>query len=533
MTPHYVSFVVMMALGVAHPGGSRAQGHAPHGETVAATARESADPGATGSSTPAGQTSVQASSTGSLADFDTRFEDATLRIDYYHTGDATSEIITLDRLYRQGIWSGSRIHLIDPFDNGRYYAELHDLETGATVFSRGFDSYFGEYRTTRAASNGIQRTYHESVLVPFPRNSVRFVLKARDDHNRLRPIFETVIDPADYTIVTAPPPGEVEVIPVVDNGDPHGKVDIAILAEGYTRKERDKFEKDLARFADVFFSQEPYASLKSAFNLRGLFVASRESGCDEPRRGIYRDTALGVTFDSLGLERYLLTEDNRAMRDVAAHAPYDALYIMVNSDRYGGGGIYNLYCTFTADNQWYDYLYVHEFGHAFGGLADEYYSSNVAYDTFYPPGVEPTEPNITALLDPAHVKWAALLTPGIEIPTPWEKDGFDALAAKYRAQREKMTAKLKELEEKGAPRHQIDRLKRRMERASRKNAREMQRYLRKSRYWGQVGAFEGAGYASTGLYRPMVDCVMFTRGLKPFCRVCDQALRAVIEHYLE
>ncbi len=468
-----------------------------------------------------------------FATFYASFEDATMRIDYYHTGDASREFIALDRIYRQGAWAGSRVHLVDTFDNGRYYAELHDPETGDLLFSKGFDSYFGEYRTTEAASDGRKRTYHESVLVPFPRGPVSFVLKARDDRNRLVPIHEEVIDPSSYTIVTGPPPGDVEVVDVLVNGDPHGKVDIAILAEGYTKEEREKFLEDLSRFSHIFFSQEPYVRLKEDFNVRGLFVASEESGCDEPRRGKYRHTALGVTFDSLGLERYLLTEDNRALRDVAAHAPYDALYVMVNHDRYGGGGIYNLYCTFTTDNQWHEYLFVHEFGHAFAGLADEYYTSNVAYETFYAKDVEPTEPNITALLDPAHLKWGDLVSPGTEIPTPWEKDGFDALSSSYQAAREEINEELAKLEREHAPRKEREALEKRSDKLSRKNARELRRYLRKSAYRDVVGAFEGAGYASEGLYRPMIDCVMFTRGVKPFCAVCEQALSRVVSHYLE
>jgi len=68
----------------------------------------------------------------------------------------------------------------------------------------------------------------------------------------------------------------------------------------------------------------------------------------------------------------LLTEDYCNLRDIAASVPYDAIYVMVNQPRYGGGGIYNLYCTFTADNPSSDYVFLHEFGHTFAGLADEY-----------------------------------------------------------------------------------------------------------------------------------------------------------------
>ncbi len=184
------------------------------------------------------------------------------------------------------------------------------------------------------------------------------------------------------------------------------------------------------------FSQEPFRSSRDRFNVRGVWAASNESGADEPARGIWRDTAIGTRFDSLGSERYLLTEDNRSLRAIAAHVPYDTLYVMVNTPRYGGGGIYNLFCTFTTDNQWSPYVFLHEFGHSFAALADEYYSSDVAYTDFFPRGVEPIEPNITALLDPKALKWADLATPGTPIPTPWGKAEFDAAEVAYQKRRE-------------------------------------------------------------------------------------------------
>jgi hypothetical protein len=317
------------------------------------------------------------------------------------------------------------------------------------------------------------------------------------------------------------------------SGDPHSCVDIAIIGEGYKKEEMDKFRADLERFTRIFFEQEPYSSFKNSFNISGVLQPSLESGCDEPRHGIYKNTAVNATFNSLGSERYLLTEDNRSLRDVAAHVPYDALLIMVNHTRYGGGGIYNLYCTFTADNQWHSYLFLHEFGHSFTGLADEYYTSSVAYNEFYPKGVEPLESNITALLDTEKVKWKSSLTAGVEIPTPWEKPEFDEMDSAYQKVRQELNEKIARLKREGAPDEEIKKTERESEDLSKKHAGRIDAYLANSRFAGVVGAFEGAGYSSQGLFRPMLDCLMFTKGNKPFCKVCEQAVIRVIQYYSE
>ncbi len=462
-------------------------------------------------------------------DFDTWFADQTLRVDYYHVGDAATEFGTLDRLYRQGTWAGSRTRLLDPFPNGRYLARVQDPATGETLYSRGFDSYFGEYRTTEAAGKGVRRSYHESVLVPFPKKPVRVTVELRADG---KPILDTLVDPQDWTISTQKLDSGVRVVTALASGDPHTKVDVAILGEGYTAAEEAKFRRDVERFTKLLFSAEPYARRKKDFNVYGVLAPSQESGADEPSRGSYRNTALGVSFDSLGSERYLLTEDNRAMRDVAAHVPYDTLFIMVNTARYGGGGIYNLFCTFVSDNQWSDYTFLHEFGHSFGGLADEYYTSSVAYSDFYPKGVEPVEPNITALADPAALKWKDLVAEGTPVPTPWEKADFDAMDLAYQKQRQELNEEIARKSRAGAPKVEIAALSERSETLSREHAKRVDAFLGKSAFAGKVGAMQGAGYASEGLYRPMVDCLMFSKGQKPLCRVCQRAVETVIDRYM-
>jgi hypothetical protein len=467
----------------------------------------------------------------SPADYDRFFLDRTMRVDYYHIGNAKEEFITLDRVYQQGTWAGSRRNLIDPFHLGRYSVKVFDSASETLVFSKGFDSYFGEYMTTNWARDGVRRTYHESVLIPFPKARIRFVVERRNKDNVFEPLFNAEIDPADIYIAREPLSGAVRVVEIQKTGDPHEKVDLAFVAEGYTLQEEEKFKADLRKFTAVFFGHEPYKSEKERFNISGVFKPSAENGCDEPSYGIYKDTAVNASFDSLGSERYLLTEDNKSLRDIAARVPYDALLIMVNHKRYGGGGIYNFFCTFTADNQWHEYLFLHEFGHSFAGLADEYYTSAVAYNEFYPKGIEPAEPNITALLDPGNLKWKKLVSPGIEIPTPWEKEEFDRMDNAYQKIRQEINEKIARMKKQGIPAEEVAEVEAEAERLSQEQAKKVDDFLAGSKYAGQTGAFEGAGYSAHGLYRPAVDCLMFSKGAKPFCRVCEQAVRRIIEYY--
>ncbi len=464
--------------------------------------------------------------------FNDFFIDKTMRIDYYHTGDNKSEMITLDQVFGYGTWAGSLENLIDNFNYGRYYIKIYDEATGQLIYSKGFDSYFGEYKTGADAAKGINKTYSESALIPYPKNKIKFAVERRKRDNTLEEFFNAEVDPNSVDVVNENTrDNNVKVFKSHYSGDPHIKADIAILAEGYTKNEEAKFEKDLHRFTKIFFDQEPYKSYKNNFNIYGVFKASEESGVDEPTHGVYKNTALSCTFNSLGSERYLLTEDNKTMRRIAANVPYDALYIMVNHKRYGGGGIYNLYCTFTADNQWHEYLFLHEFGHSFTGLADEYYTSDVAYNDFYPRGIEPVEPNITALLNPSELKWKKFTAQGIQIPTPWEKKEYDETDLKWQKQRRELNRKIADLKRSNAPESEVNAEEEKYDKLDREHASVMDDLLHSSKYWGKVGAFEGAGYASQGLYRPMLDCIMFSKGKKPFCKVCNAAIINVIKFY--
>jgi len=464
-------------------------------------------------------------------EFSEHFHNRTMRVDYHHMGDAETEYISLDKIYDQGIWAGSTISLIDRLNQGRYYVKVYDVDTGKLIYSRGFDSIYGEYKTTTPAADGIMRTYHETALIPYPKDSIRFAIEARDTQNELYEIFSQPIDPENVNIIKEAGAKNVKVYEIEKNGNPHHTVDVAFIAEGYTLEEERKVKKDLKKFTGVFFDQEPYKSHREDFNIYGVFKPSAQSGVDEPTHSSFKNTAVNASFNSLNSPRYLLTEDNKALRDIAAHVPYDALFIMVNHNRYGGGGIYNLYCTFTTGNQWFEYLLLHEFGHSFTGLADEYYTSSTAYNDFYPRGLEPTEENITALLNPPEVKWDSLTTPGIEIPTPWNKATYDSMSNSYQRIRQQLNDKIARMKREGVSDDSIAAMEERAETLSKEHADKLDAFLENSPFAGKVGAFEGAGYSSEGLYRPMLDCIMFSKGAKPYCTVCEQAIIHMIEYY--
>lgn len=465
-------------------------------------------------------------------DFEHWFVDRTLRIDYYHIGDAEEEIVTIDRVYDQGPWAGNTMNLLDTRNNGAFYVKVFDTATNQLIFSRGFDTIFREYQATSPAAEGIVRTFHESFLMPRPRATVQWTLERRDRNNHLQPVFSTTIDPNAVTVVRdALIPG-VTVKRHHEAGPPHDCVDFLLVADGYTAEEQGKFEDDCRRMVEMLFRYEPFASEKSSINVRSAFRAGAESDVSKPHFGDFRSGSVGCSFYSLGSPRYLLTEDNRALRDVAAHAPYDTICILVNTETYGGGGIYNLYATNAVDNQWAEYLFIHEMGHSFGGLADEYYSSSTAYDeeAFYPPGAEPLEPNITRLIGSPKPKWADVADAGV-YPTPWGKEAFDAADRDYQKRRRELNRRIAEARRSGADAAAVTELEEQAARMSREAADKAAAMLREDPNFGKVGAYEGAGYCSSGVYRPELDCIMFTKGSKPFCRVCREAIAGTIRFH--
>ncbi len=465
--------------------------------------------------------------------FESHFLNETLRVDYYHLGDSKLEIVTLHRLYRYKGWAGSTGKLIDKDQAGKYAVNVFDREGKVLLFRHNYNSIFEEYQTTDDALNGRKRTYQESVLIPFPKEPVLLTIESRDKNNKFHDVFRSVIDPENTHICRREKDRAVAIGTISGTDDPHRKVDLLLIAEGYCDKEQDKFNRDAARLAEIFLKTEPYSSLRDLFTIRTAFRASADNGCTEPDFGKFRYTALSCSFDALGSERYLLTENYWDVMDVACNATWDSTIIIANSSRYGGGGIFNFMATCTSDNQWTSYVFLHEFGHSFAGLADEYYTSKVEYNDFHPIDREPLAANITAMPDREKLKWKSLCEPGIELPTPWAKKEYDDHDRGYQKKRDQLYEQLQNAKRRNAPKEEIAQMELEQSELSRKTAQESDEILLSSPNYGKVGAFEGAGYRTEGLYRSMVDCIMFSKGQKPFCRVCREALKKRILFYCE
>jgi IgA Peptidase M64/Peptidase M64 N-terminus len=377
--------------------------------------------------------------------------DRTMRVDYFHSGGPAGETIKLDAVLNDGPWPGSRTQLIDTTDLGKYVFEVIDRTSNRSIYSRGFASIYGEWETTPEVRSA-NRTFHESLRFPWPTGLARVVVRKRDEQNIFRELWTTEIDPSSETLHRTAPRRVGRVSPVFENGAPGSKVDILLISEGYTAAQLPKFRADARRLIDGLFALEPFRSRRSAFNVRMLEVPGR---------------AARVDSNVFGMPRYALTYDNRALRNLAASAPYDVLEILMNREEHLGGGIFNDQSTVAAGNSGAEYVFIHELAHNLAGLADEYVG-NVTYETGAPQKAEPWEPNITALLDPSKLKWRDLVEPGTPIPTP-------------------------------------------------------------STYAGKVGAFEGGGYETHGLYRPEIECIMGSRKVVPFCRVCQRAITRIID----
>jgi hypothetical protein len=466
--------------------------------------------------------------------FDAYFTDETLRIDYFHTGDAKTELYALDKIYRQDSWAGNPDHCIQPFELGNYRVEVYDITTNLLLFSKGYSSIFAEYQTIGPAILGVKKTCHESVLIPCPRKPFLLVIQKRDRQNIPAPVFIQKIDPSDYHIHTHPFKGKKdEILPVVYNGSPHTCVDLVILAEGYQADESAKFRNDLKYYTDLFFSMEPYKSRMKLFNVTGVFSPSEESGTDEPRQGIYKNTRFSSSFNAFDLDRYCLDEDNKSIRDVAGQIPYDAILIMVNKDRYGGGGIYNCQTVFCTGSPYRDYVFLHEFGHAFAGLGDEYFSSPVAYEDFVTPGVEPLEPNITIQVDSADIKWKKFLSPGITVPTEWGKATFDSLNNRVTTLSTERDQVRDHMEKSGAGIDKIEKMTKDYQNKLDKVNRDLDDFISHHPLKDKVGVFEGANYMSKGFYRPTIMSLMhkFSKHDNSYGIVNEHAIISTIRYY--
>jgi hypothetical protein len=441
---------------------------------------------------------------------------ATVRVDYYHTGNADSETFSLHRVVIEPLpWPGHPEKNLDTVGRGHFLFQIEDPESGEVLFSRGYSSIFQEWQSTGEAQ-GMNRTFHESVRFPKPDKPVLLrVLKRGSDHG-FESIWTVNIDTDDMLVLREHAPAPAPVLDIHVSGDPAHRVDVVILGDGYTSDEAGKFEADARRLTEYMFTIEPFKKRSGDFNVRAINPPAAVSGTNRPSNGTFRHSPSGTRFDAFRSERYILAFDNPGLRELIQHVPYEFIFILANSETYGGGGIYNLFATVAVDSDWADYVFVHEFGHHFAALADEYYTSDVAYQASAE-RPEPWEPNVTAMHDPETLKWGHLVEEGTPLPTSWPKSEFEAFQAEYQA-------------------------KRRQLRAENRPESEMNQLFASERDFTTglfsenpetntiIGAFEGANYAARGYYRSQMDCMMFTRH-DVFCRVCSDAIEQVIDQY--
>ncbi len=437
----------------------------------------------------------------------------TLRVDYFHSGNAMTEMYSLDKVVIEPLpWPGHPDGHIDTTNRGSYRFEVLDPVTLDVQYSRGFGSIFGEWQTTSEARE-INRGFHESVRFPLPDEPVRLRISRRDEAMEFSEVWSILIDPADPQVVRASPPPAGTVKKLIDNGDPVDKVDLLFIGDGYTAAEAEQFEDDVRRLSGDLFGISPFKEYADQFNVWAIHPPAPESGSNRPSSGIHRYSPTGTTYDAFGAERYVLAFDNAGLREIAQQAPYEHLIILANMETYGGGGIFNLYATVAAQNDWAWYLMIHEFGHSFAGLADEYYTSPDVYDTSSPLRPEPWEPNVTALHDPQNLKWADRVSPDTPVPTPWPKEEFEAFQKENQAKRQ-------QLRDENRPESEMSALFRREQQF-------VEELFSEAPHHNVIGAFEGANYQANGYYRPAMNCMMFTR-TDFFCGVCTSAIEDVI-----
>lgn len=402
--------------------------------------------------------------------FDDFFLDKTLRLDFFHTGNFENEIISLDELIEEPYWGGSKTNLIDIFEYGNYKFEVRDSVSNEIIFSKGFSTLFQEWQTTNE-SKVVTKTMSGVITFPYPKQTVTVEIFKRERNGEFEPKFSYSINPDNYFIRKGFD-NPKEVYEVQKSGNPDKCLDIVFLPEGYTREEMELFKEDCEKYADYLFDYEPFTSYKDKINIYGILAPSMDSGSDIPAENRWNNTLLNSKYYTFDSERYLMTQDYKKVRDVAANAPYDQIYILVNSDKYGGGAIYNYYSLAITKNPMAKQVFIHEFGHGFAGLADEYVDP-YTYEDFYSLDVEPWEANITTLVD-FDKKWKNLIDEDIPIPTPMTDEFED-----------------------------------------------------------KIGVYEGGGYVAKGVYRPSQNSIMRVLSAPGFDEVSKNAIEQLLKYYTE
>ena len=414
-------------------------------------------------------------SAGSYAqNFADYFQNKTLRVDYIFTGNNKQQAIYLDELSQLPSWAGREHHLSELPLEGNGQIIVRDLATRQCIYKTSFSSLFQEWLSTDEAKE-TAKGFENTFLLPYPKQPAEVEIVLFSPRKEVMTSFKHIVRPDDILIHKR---GTSHVTPhryMLQSGNEKECIDVAILAEGYTEKEMDLFYQDAQKACESLFSHEPFRSMKNKFNIVAVASPSIDSGVSVPRENQWKHTAVHSHFDTFYSDRYLTTSRVKAIHNALAGIPYEHIIILANTDTYGGGGIYNSYTFTPAHHSMFRPVVVHEFGHSFGGLADEY-----AYDEapgpLYPYDIEPWEPNITTLVH-FEDKWKDMLEPGTPVPTKPQTD-------------EKLI-------------------------------------------YTKVGVYEGAGYTTKGIYRPTTECRMRINEAPVFCHVCQRSLERTIRFYTE
>lgn len=401
--------------------------------------------------------------------YDLYFERENMKVDFFRVGDKTTEEIVIHNISKGGVWAGNPDFLIDTLRYGKYFYEIVDSISGKVIYARGYNSLFQEYQTTPKAKKEKQ-SYEESLIFPAPKKTFKIVFYTRDIHQEFNKIKEYLVNPGCYFIKPLKSNFEYETI----HGDNQfaKKLDIAIVPDGYTKDEKDKLLEDVKKMKDYFLSQPPFDRFNGDINIRLVYSFSEESGTDVPGKGIWKNTVVNTHYYTFNSERYLTTPSFHKLTDIAATVPFDLIWIPVNTDKYGGGGIYNFWSIGSGGNPASLEVFLHEFGHGMAYLADEYYTSSTGYNDFYDLNTEPVNPNITTLVD-FESKWNHMIDEKTPVPTPATE-----------------------------------------------------------KYNKTVGVYEGGGYLAKGIYRPYINCKMKSLNYD-FCPVCQEAIIRVMKTYID
>ena len=424
--------------------------------------------------------------------FENDFQDSTLRLDYVLAGNAKQQHIYYCKASKSARWAGRKARLAEIPLRGNGQIMISDHETGRLLYVHTFSTLFQEWQAEEEATR-VDRAFQTSFNVPMPKRPVDVKVTLTDFHAQVKGLLQHTIDPADILIRRIDEPQEafryVWTGKTLPNGQPDitSCIDLAIIAEGYSHDEMEKFYTDSRRVVDALFAHEPFTSMKSRFNVVAVATESPKSGPSIPHVGVWRQTPAGVHYDTFYSNRYLMTSEMHRIYDLLSGIPFEHIIVLVNSSTYGGGGIYNQLTVTTSDHPTFRPVLVHEFGHAYGGLGDEYFYDD-GYESMYPADTEPWEPNLTTLVD-FQSKWADMVPKGTPIPTPRPKPS-----------EKKRGKKLTE--------------------------REQLNILTQ-----QVGVFEGGGYQSKGVFRPAQECRMKVNEVENFCPVCSRALVRITDFY--